>query len=136
MPKETIVVSLCAFGTPCRYHAQTHKMGQELYKRKKTEELCYKYHILPLCGEIMGGLPTPRPPCKVIDVDGKQKVIGRNNNIDYTVPYKKGANEILRLAHKFGVKKAYLLKGSPMCGQGYGVLARLLEENGIRVCNL
>ena len=136
MVKETIIVSLCAFGVPCRYHALTHKMGQELYKKRKTEELRKKYHILPLCGEIMGGLPTPRPPCKVVEEDGMIKVIGRNNNIDYTIPYQKGANEILKLARKFGVKKAYLLKGSPMCGQGYGVLARLLVENGIRVCNL
>jgi len=134
--KETVLVSLCAFGTPCRYHGKTHKMGHRLYKQKKTEALREKYNVLPLCGEIMGGLPTPRPPCNVVETETGLKVIGRYDGKDYTAEYQKGAQEILRLCEIYDVKKAFLLDKSPMCGKGYGILARLLEENGIRVCKV
>lgn len=134
--KENVIVSLCAFGVVCRYHGKSHKMGHMLYKEKKTEELREKYNVIPLCGEIMGGLPTPRPPCNVSQEPGIIKVIGRFDGKDYTEQYQKGANEVLRLAKIFNVKKAFLLKDSPMCGKDYGVLAKLLEENNIKVCNI
>ncbi len=132
MDKENVVVSLCAFGVICRYHGRSHKMGHMLYKEKKTEELRVKYNVIPLCGEIMGGLPTPRPPCNVLN----EKVIGRYDGKDYTEQYQKGANEVLRLAQIFNVKKAFLLKDSPMCGKDYGILAKLLEKNRIKVYNI
>jgi uncharacterized protein YbbK (DUF523 family) len=131
--KETVIVSLCSFGVPCRYHGKTEVMGHSIYKEKKLAALRDRYNILPLCGEQLGGLPTPRPPCNVIENEGQLRVIGRFNDIDYTVPYNRGANEILRLARIYGVKRAFLLDKSPMCGKGYGILARKLEENGIRV---
>ena len=131
--KETVIVSLCSFGVPCRYHGKTEVRGHSIYKEKKIAALRDRYNILPLCGEQLGGLPTPRPPCNVIEKEGQLRVVGRFNDIDYTIPYNRGANEILRLARIFGVKKAYLLDKSPMCGKGYGILARKLEENGIRV---
>jgi len=134
--KESVIVSLCAFGTVCRYHGKSHKMGHMLYKKKKTEELRQKYNVILLCGEIMGGLPTPRPPCNVMESSGVTSVIGRFNGVDYTEQYTKGANEILRLAQIFNVKKAFLLKDSPMCGKNYGVLANLLELNGITVSTI
>ena len=85
--KETVLVSLCAFGVPCRYHGKTHKMGHELYKRKRTESLREQYHILPLCGEQLGGLPTPRPGCEIVD----GQVLSRVQRVDYTAEYEKGA---------------------------------------------
>lgn len=132
--KETVIVSLCSYGVACRFHGEIVKMGHSIYKEKKLAKLREQYYVLPLCGEIMGGLPIPRPPCNVVkDKDGELKVIGRYNNLDYTIPYFKGADEVLRLAKIYNVKRAYLLDKSPMCGKGYGILARKLEENGIRV---
>lgn len=132
MEKEYVIVSLCAFGVACRYHGKNMKMGHMLNKEKRTEELRKNYNILPLCGELMGGMPTPRPPCTIIN----NRVIGRINGEDYTNQYQKGANEGLRLAKIFHVRKAFLLRDSPMCGKGYGILAKLLEENGIKVYNI
>lgn len=129
---ETILVSLCAFGVPCRYHGKTHKMGHELYKKRRTDELRMKYNILPLCGEQMGGLPTPRPGCDVIG----ERVVSRYGGCDFTAEYEKGAESILRLCKIFDVKRAYLLKNSPMCGRGYGKLAVLLEKNGVAVYDI
>jgi uncharacterized protein YbbK (DUF523 family) len=134
LAKETVLVSLCAFGVVCRYHGKSHKMGQFLYKEKHTEELRKKYNILPLCGAIMGGLPTPREPCDVLVTPEGLRVVGRKDpTIDYTAEYNKGAEEVMRLVKIFNVQKAYLLKDCPMCGKGYGILARLLKKNGIQV---
>ena len=129
--KGYVLVSLCALGVPCRYHGKTHMMGHRIGRPGLIEKLKQQYSILPLCPEIMGGLPTPRPPCKaeegkVIDAYGK----------DRTSEYEKGANECLRLCHEFGVKRAYLLKNSPACGKGYGVLAKKLEKDGIHVVSV
>jgi hypothetical protein len=63
--KECVLISLCICGVPCRYHGLTHKMGQRLYKEKKVAKLKSDYNLIPICPEIMGGLPTPRCPCKV-----------------------------------------------------------------------
>jgi uncharacterized protein YbbK (DUF523 family) len=124
-----VLVALCFLGVPCRYHGQLTKMGYEIFKKKMILELSEQYNILPLCGEQIGGLPTPREPCEV--KNGKVKV--RKGRKDFTEEYQKGAREVLRLCRMFQVKKAYLVKDSPMCGKGYGVLANLLEEEGIFV---
>ena len=131
--KETVIVSLCALGAQCRYDGKSQKMGQFLYEETSTEQLMNKYIVLPLCGEIMGGLRTPREPCDVVETPEGLRVIGRNNSKDFTAAYNKGALEALRLAKIFKVKKAYLLKDSPMCEKGYGILTRMLEEKGIHV---
>ena len=134
--KETVLVSLCAFGVPCRYHGLYEKMGQRLY-RTSTEKLRKDYNVLPLCRAIMGGLPTPRPGCVVEESPEGLRVIGKDDSsIDYTDQYNKGAEEVLKMAQMFNVKKAYLLKDCPMCGKDYGILARLLKKNGILVHNV
>jgi uncharacterized protein YbbK (DUF523 family) len=106
-------------------------MGYELYKKKATADLTAKYEIIPLCPELMGGLPTPREGCDVISTNQGDKVIGRDTRTDYTAAYEKGAQQVLRLCTILGIRKAYLLKKSPSCGPGYGICAKLLEANGI-----
>jgi uncharacterized protein YbbK (DUF523 family) len=129
--KEYVLVSLCILGTPCRYHGKTHRMGHRIGRPQLIEKLRKRYSILPLCPEITGGLSTPRPACRVVEdnvIDAK--------GIDRTAEYKKGAEECLRLCQLFDVKCAYLLKDSPACGKGYGVLAKLLESKGIRIVSV
>lgn len=48
----TILVSACLLGVPCRYDGQSkaHPLARAL---------CEKHHVVPVCGEIFGGLPTP-----------------------------------------------------------------------------
>lgn len=54
----TILVSACLLGIPCRYDGQSkaHPLARAL---------CEKHHVVPVCGEIFGGLPTPRPPAEI-----------------------------------------------------------------------
>ncbi len=126
---ETVLVSLCLLGVPSRYHGMTHRMGHRIGRKKLIEKLWIECNVLPLCGEQLGGLPTPRPPCKVVG----DRVTTKDGKHDVTCEYQKGAELVLEQSLRFGVKRAYLLKDSPMCDRDYGVLGRMLEENSIRV---
>lgn len=127
--KETVLVSLCLLGIPCRYHGLTHRMGHRIGRPKLIEKITKDCQILPLCGEQLGGLHTPRSPCKV---EG-DRVITKDGKGDYTQEYNLGAQIILEQCQRFDVKRAYLLKDSPMCDRDAGVLGKLLSQNGIRV---
>lgn len=136
--KEKILVSSCLLGLNCRYD------GGNNYS-KEVEEFLKNYEIIPICPEIMGGLPTPRTPSerqadRVINKEGK----------DVTEQYEKGARECLFLAQKYDIKKALLKLRSPSCGskeiydgtfshtiiEGDGVTAELFKKNGIEVISI
>ena len=132
---ENILVSACLLGVACRYDG----------KRKPNEAviaLKEKYNLIPVCPEIMGGLPTPRLPSEIMG-----ETVIMENGEDVTDKYSKGAEETLRLARLFGCGKAVLKEKSPSCGsgriydgtfsktltEGNGVTAGMLLANGIRV---
>ena len=133
--KEKILVSACLLGVDCKYN------GGNNYNDKVVEYLKDK-EVIPICPEIMGGLSTPRYPSERVS----NKVIN-NQNIDVTNEYTKGAEQALKLAKLFNVKKALLKAKSPSCGNGKiydgtftntlidgkGITTELLESNGIEV---
>lgn len=136
--KEYVLVSACLLGVNCKFD------GQNNY-REEMQEIIKKYHVIPICPEIYGGLSTPRIPSEIKN----NKVINKNNE-DVTEYFTKGANEALKLAKMFNVKKAFLKARSPSCGagtiydgtfsnkltDGYGVTAKLLKENGIEIITI
>ena len=101
-----------------------------------------RLRLVPVCPEILGGLPTPRTPSE----RQGERVVSKTG-ADVTAAYRKGAEEALRLARLFGCRKALLKERSPSCGRGQiydgsfsgrlipgdGVTARLLEQEGIAV---
>lgn len=101
-----------------------------------------RLQLVPVCPEILGGLPTPRTPSE----RQGERVVSKTG-ADVTAAYQKGAEEALRLARLFGCRKALLKERSPSCGRGQiydgsfsgrlipgdGVTARLLEQEGIAV---
>lgn len=133
--KEKILVSACLLGVACRYDGLS-KENERVLKYLEDKE------IMLVCPEIMGGLSTPRVASERVD----DKVLTQNGD-DVTDNYKRGALEALRLAQKFGIKKALLKAKSPSCGSNRiydgtfsrtlterdGVTAQLLKENGIEV---
>lgn len=136
----TALVSACLLGIRCRYDAD-RKTSERIMKLLKDGIM-----LLPVCPEQLSGLPTPRPRNRIIDGDGSDvldgiaRVVDENGN-DNTELFIKGAEETLRIAELFGVKKAYLKAGSPSCGCGEkgvtteadGVATALLKRNGIKV---
>ena len=117
-----ILISRCCTGSKCRYR----HVG---FFRKFVAKVAEFEDFIALCPEQMGGLPTPREGCGIIE----GRAIGRKTGKDYTAPYLKGARETLEICDSLNIKTAYLLKGSPSCGKGYGLTARLLEKHGIKV---
>lgn len=132
---ENILVSACLLGVSCRYDGKS-KPNENVIALKD------RYNIIPVCPEIMGGLPTPRTAS---EIQGCQVVMGNGTNV--TKEYRKGAEEVLRLCRLFGCKRAVLKEKSPSCGfgkvydgtfsgkliDGNGITAKLLMENGIEV---
>lgn len=132
---EKLLISACLLGVSCRYDGKSKPIPE-------AEKLIGKYELIPVCAEIMGGLPTPRVPAEI----SEGKVITKDGR-DVTEEYIKGAKEVLRLGKLFGCKKALLKEKSPSCGsgiihngkfdgglaEGFGKTAALLLENGIEV---
>ena len=133
--KPKLLVSACLLGTPCRYDG----------KSKKSEAVCALadiYDLVPVCPEVLGGLPTPRTPSErrgpsVVTKDGR----------DVTAEYRRGAEAALEAARREGTAAAVLKARSPSCGSGEiydgtftgsltagdGVTAELLKAHSIAV---
>ena len=134
----TVLVSACLLGVPCRYDGQSKR-------HPLAQELCRRHRVIPVCGEIFGGLPTPRPPAE-LQRDGR--VVDRAGK-DVTEAYRLGAEEVLELARAHRCTLAVLKERSPSCGRGQiydgsfsgrlapgdGTAARRLLDAGIAVLN-
>lgn len=130
-----ILISACLLGVRCRYD------GAAKYD-PRVEKLKEKHHLIPVCPEIYGGLPTPRDPSE----KAGGQVLSRAGK-DVTAAFRRGAEETLQMAKMFGCTIAILKERSPSCGSGTvydgtfsgrivngdGVAAQMLKENGIRV---
>ena len=74
-----IAVSRCLIGENCTYAGKNNLC-------KEIKELYDQGLALPLCPEILGGLPIPRTPCEVTG----EKVVDQKG-IDRTKEYTQGA---------------------------------------------
>ena len=108
--------------------------------------------LVPICPEIAGGFPVPRPPAEIEGNGGlavlraEARVVEESGR-EATSYFVAGAHEALQIALDQGVQLAILTDGSPSCGStfiydgsftgtkrvGLGVTAALLEQHGIRV---
>lgn len=130
-----ILVSACLLGVYCRYNGERKQM-------EGIERLMERVELIPVCPEVLGGLPTPRPPAERVG----ERVMNREG-ADVTEAYQLGAEETLRLAELFGAHLALLKERSPSCGMGKihdgsfqgrivdgsGVTAELLSSHGVSV---
>ncbi len=135
---ESILISACLLGVACRYDGLSKPLDRSL-----LHALQERYHLVPICPEIFGGLPTPRIPAEI----GKERHVFRRDGLDITAEYQKGAAEAIRLADLFGCKIAILKERSPSCGSseiydgtftgtripGDGIAAEICKAHGIRV---
>ena len=133
--RPRILVSACLLGIYCRYNGERKQM-------EGIERLMERAELIPVCPEILGGLPTPRPPAERVG----ERVMNREG-ADVTAAFARGAEETLRLAELFGAHLALLKERSPSCGMGRiydgsfqgrivdgsGVTAELLTAHGISV---
>ena len=128
-----VLVSACLMGVRCRYDGGKKPLDC-------LEQLIDKHVLIPVCPEVLGGLPTPRVPAERI---GDQVITKDGRNV--TENYQRGAEEALRLARMAGCTHALLKERSPSCGcgviydgtfskvrvDGMGALAKALAARGI-----
>lgn len=134
---ESLLVSACLLGVPCKYSGGNNVLPDETLARLRA---CYR--LIPVCPEVAGGLPVPRDPGERRG-DRVVSCLG----CDLTAEYLLGAQTALLLARRFGCSQALLKARSPSCGSGQiydgsftgrlipgdGVTASLLKANGIAV---
>jgi len=132
---ENILISACLLGVKCRYSGGGKRLPE-------IDELMKRYHLIPVCPEVYGGLPTPREPAE----QSEGKVITCTGQ-DVTAEFERGACEVVELAKLYECPYALLKERSPSCGcgkvydgsfsgrliDGNGVLAGMLLERGIAV---
>ncbi|HVM06458.1 MAG TPA: DUF523 domain-containing protein [Acidimicrobiales bacterium] len=137
-PRPAILVSACLVGVPCNH------LGRASPSAAVTR-LAAGADLVPVCPEVAGGLPVPRPAAEV-QADGTVRT-GSGN--DVTEQYRRGAAAALAAARAFGATRAVLKARSPSCGcgevydgtftrtrvKGDGVAARALREAGVAVCS-
>ncbi|MCF4114368.1 MULTISPECIES: DUF523 domain-containing protein [Dethiosulfovibrio] len=130
-----IVVSSCLLGIPCRYDGSG-------FRRPDIMEILEGRDVLPLCPEQLGGLPTPRTPCEIVN-----GVVMGKDGIDRTGYFRRGAALALEEMSKFNVTVALLKEKSPSCGsslvydgsfsgrviKGRGIFSSALMDMGVTV---
>lgn len=128
--KPCVLISRCLLGVPCRYHGKTHVRGFRIGKPALLARLRTKYRLIDVCPEVDAGMPTPRPPTRI--VEGRWICDG----VDVTEIFRQGAQLALQKAQEHNCRKAYLLRDSPACDRAFGACGRLLVEHGIQVVNV
>lgn len=152
------MVSACLAGINCRYDGKNTL-------DERIAELVREGRAIPLCPEVLGGLPTPRESCEIVERvprsdsestrgnegDGniERRVLGTSGT-DHSEAYRKGAEKTLEICRIAGIDTVILQDRSPSCGfgriydgsfsgrltEGNGVTAELLQLNGIKVINI
>ena len=97
-----ILVSACLLGENCKYN------GKNNYSERVAKYL-EGHEVIPVCPEVLGGLPTPRDP----------------SEIDLAILQSRSPS--------CGVKQIYDGSFTGKLIPGQGVFAQLLEKNGFRV---
>lgn len=142
-----LLASACLCGLNCKYNG-----GNNLnpYFRKLMEEKI----LIPVCPELLAGLPIPRCPSEIIGgsgndvLDSKARVIN-NEGIDLSQHFLTGAQKTLQTAQEANADMVILKSRSPSCGVGQiydgtfkgilragdGVTTALLKKHGIKVMN-
>lgn len=122
-----VLISRCIYGVPCRYHGRTHARGHRIGRPALVARLKAKYRLYDICPECDAGMPTPRPPTRI--VDGRWICDGE----DVTDLFREGAQIALRHAEQYRCERAYLLAGSPACDRDQGATGRCLTAHGLTV---
>lgn len=133
-----IVVSACLLGENCKYS------GGNNYSEKVMKFL-EGHQVIPVCPEVLGGLPVPRVPAEIVN-----GIVTNAEGAEVDREYRAGAERALKIALEQGAQLAVLQSRSPSCGAkeiydgsfskrkipGKGIFAALLEENGIPILDL
>ena len=130
-----VLVSACLMGENCKYNGSHNK-------NEKVIEWVKNCDVIPVCPEVLGGLPTPRVPSEIVN----GKVYSKDGKC-VDDKFHKGAQRALEIALKEKVDCAILQSRSPSCGvneiydgsfsnqliSGNGIFVQYVRNAGISV---
>ena len=120
-----IVVSACLLGENCKYSGGNNE-------NKAVLNFVKDHELIPVCPEVLGGLPVPRMPAEIVNGVVRCRD-GRSVDDAFRSGAAKADLAILQSrSPSCGVKAVYDGTFSGKIIQGEGVFAELLRENGIR----
>ena len=132
-----VLVSACLLGENCKYSGGNNRDPRVAdWLRDQGCE------AVPVCPEVLGGLPVPRTPAEIVD-----GVVTTRDGVNVDAAFRRGAALALEIAEREGAELAILQPRSPSCGArqvydgtfsgrkvpGMGVFAGLLRERGVRI---
>ena len=134
---DKILISKCLLGENVKYNGGNNKIENPVIEKWKKEG-----RLIPICPEVDGGLPTPRPPSEI-----QNNLVINNCGCDVTEEFVSGAKIACEKAKSAGAKYALMKQGSPSCGSkmiydgtfsktkkaGLGIAAKMLTDMGIRI---
>lgn len=136
--RPALLVSACLLGVECNHRGAASP-------RPAVAALADGFDLIPVCPEVEGGLPVPRPAAeraadgRVLSIEGS----------DVTAAYSKGAEVAVDLARRHSAVGAVLKARSPSCGThhvydgtftralvpGSGTTVDALRAAGVPVCD-
>ena len=133
-----IAVSACLLGENCKYN------GGNNYSEKVVEYIkgC---EVVPVCPEVLGGLPTPRESAEIV-----KGTVSHKDGTSVDKEFRLGAKRALEIIKAQRADLVILQSRSPSCGvntvydgsfsgmliSGQGVFAELLRKNGVKVMDV
>ena len=130
-----IMVSACLLGENVKYNGGNNKSEALL-------RLLESHTVIPVCPEVLGGLPVPRTPAEVVG-----GTVTNRNGESVDEAFRRGAQKALDIANREKPDLIILQSRSPSCGAkqiydgtfsgtlipGQGIFARMAEEAGFKV---
>lgn len=131
----TILVSACLLGENCKYNGGNNR-------NERVLRYIEGHEVIPVCPEMLGGLPSPRKPVQwrdghAVTADGD----------DCTAAFNRGVERAMTQIDGKHIDLAILQSRSPTCGvkqvydgtftgtkiDGQGALAKALAARGIKL---
>ena len=130
-----IMVSACLLGENVKYNGGNNKSEALL-------GLLESHTVIPVCPEVLGGLPVPRTPAEIVG-----GTVTNRNGESVDEAFRRGAQKALDIANREKPDLIILQSRSPSCGvkqiydgtfsgtliPGQGIFARMAEDAGVRV---
>ncbi len=133
-----LLISACLLGENVKYNGGNNQNDRLL-------RLVKNHTVIPVCPEVLGGLPVPRIPAEIVN-----GTVTNRNGESVDEAFRTGAEKALALAKQEKPDLIILQSRSPSCGvkeiydgtfsgtlvPGMGVFAALAKEAGFKVIDI